>query len=105
MGKFPLTGHTFSAARIAAMAASLKDLIGLPDAIGAEKVWTRPSGIEIHEKRVPLGVVAIIYEARPNVTADAAALCIKSGNAVVLRGGKGRIRHFLSTIHLIRMEN
>ena len=74
--------------RIEGMAASLEALAALPDAIGQEKVWTRESGIEIHERRVPLGVVAIIFEARPNVTLDAAALCIKTGNVAILRGGK-----------------
>lgn len=75
-------------ARIEGMAQSLEQLVALPDAVGAEKVWKRESGIEIHEKRVPLGVVAIIFEARPNVTLDAAALCIKTGNVALLRGGK-----------------
>ncbi len=79
---------SLNGARIEAMAKSLEELAELPDAIGAETVWTRPSGIEIHEKRVPLGVVAIIFEARPNVTLDAAALCIKTGNVALLRGGK-----------------
>ena len=74
--------------RIEGMAESLEALAELPDAIGGEKVWTRPSGIEIHERTVPLGVVAIIFEARPNVTLDAAALCIKTGNVAILRGGK-----------------
>ena len=74
--------------RIEGMAKSLEALVELPDAIGAENIWTRPSGIEIHERRVPLGVVAIIFEARPNVTLDAAALCIKTGNVAILRGGK-----------------
>ena len=74
--------------RIEGMATSLEALAALPDAIGSEKVWTRESGIEIHERRVPLGVVAIIFEARPNVTLDAAALCIKTGNVAILRGGK-----------------
>ncbi|MBQ5390160.1 MAG: glutamate-5-semialdehyde dehydrogenase, partial [Clostridia bacterium] len=74
--------------RIEGMAKSLEALAELPDAVGTEKVWTRESGIEIHERTVPLGVVAIIFEARPNVTLDAAALCIKTGNVALLRGGK-----------------
>lgn len=77
-----------SEARIEAMADSLAELVALPDVIGLEKVWSRPSGIEIHERTVPLGVVAIIFEARPNVTLDAAALCVKTGNVALLRGGK-----------------
>jgi len=64
------------------------ELVGLKDVLGCGDVWTIPNGIEIKRVRVPLGVVAIIYEARPNVTVDAAALCIKTGNAVILRGGK-----------------
>ena len=74
--------------RIEGMAASLEMLIKLKDPIGSEKAWARDSGIQIHERRVPIGVVAIIFEARPNVTLDAAALCIKTGNAALLRGGK-----------------
>ena len=76
------------ASRIAAMSEGIRALIDLPCPTGKEETWTRPSGITITRRRVPLGVVAIIYEARPNVTADAAALCIKSGNAAILRGGK-----------------
>ncbi len=75
-------------ARIEAMAASLEALIKLKDPTAGEKAWARESGIQIHERRVPLGVVAIIFEARPNVTLDAAALCIKTGNVALLRGGK-----------------
>ncbi len=75
-------------ARIEGMAKSLEELVQLPDVLGKETVWTRDSGIAICEKTVPLGVVAIIFEARPNVTLDAAALCIKTGNVALLRGGK-----------------
>ena len=79
---------TLTEARINAIAASVEKVIALPDPLANCEKWTRPNGIEITKKRVPFGVIAIIYEARPNVTADAAALCIKSGNAVILRGGK-----------------
>ena len=73
--------------RIAAMAKGVRDVAALPDPIGAVDVGYRlPNGLEVIRKRVPLGVVAVIYEGRPNVTSDAAALCLKSGNAVVLRG-------------------
>jgi len=74
--------------RINAMAADLRTVAALPDPIG-EVIdgWKRPNGLEIRRVRVPLGVIGIIYESRPNVTVDAAALCLKSGNAVVLRGG------------------
>ena len=75
-------------ARIEAMALGLEEIAALPDPIGAVTgVAYRPSGIQVGRMRVPLGVVGIIYESRPNVTADAGALCLKSGNAVILRGG------------------
>ncbi len=74
--------------RIAAMAAGLDVVRALPDPIGAvTERWTRPNGMTIERVRVPLGVIGIIYESRPNVTADAAALCLKAGNAAILRGG------------------
>lgn len=74
--------------RVAAMARGLEEIIALEDPIGAVIAqWTRPNGMLIQRVRVPLGVIGIIYESRPNVTADAGALCLKSGNAVILRGG------------------
>jgi glutamate-5-semialdehyde dehydrogenase len=74
--------------RVEAMAKGLEDIIQLADPIGAVMAqWTRPNGLEISRVRVPLGVIGIIYESRPNVTADAGALCLKSGNTVILRGG------------------
>ena len=82
---------TLNEARIKGISDALYELVGLKDVLGMGEVWTRPNGIEIKRTRVPLGVVAIIFEARPNVTVDAAALCIKTGNAVVLRGGKEAI--------------
>jgi glutamate-5-semialdehyde dehydrogenase len=78
-------------ARIEGIAASLRDLVRLGDPIGTGTRTVRPNGLIIEHIRVPLGVVAVIYEARPNVTVDAAALCIKTGNACVLRGGKEAI--------------
>lgn len=74
--------------RLAAMADGLRQIASLPDPVG-EIIdgWRRPNGLEISKTRVPLGVIGIIYEARPNVTADAAGLCLKAGNAVILRGG------------------
>jgi len=74
--------------RIKNIAAALVKIISLADPLGSGDVWTRPNGMVIRRVRVPLGVVGMIYESRPNVTVDSAALCIKSGNAVVLRGGK-----------------
>jgi glutamate-5-semialdehyde dehydrogenase len=79
--------------RVAAMAEGLDVVRSLPDPIGAvTERWTRPNGLTIERVRVPLGVVGIIYESRPNVTADAAALCLKAGNAVILRGGSESYR-------------
>jgi glutamate-5-semialdehyde dehydrogenase len=75
-------------ARVAAMARGIREVAALPDPVGQVIAsWTRPNGLEISRVRVPLGVIGIIYESRPNVTADAAALCLKSGNAVILRSG------------------
>jgi glutamate-5-semialdehyde dehydrogenase len=74
--------------RIEAMAKGLEEVVALADPIGGVMTeWTRPNGLRIQRVRVPLGVVGIIYESRPNVTADAGAICLKSGNAVILRGG------------------
>lgn len=79
-------------ARIAQMAEGLRQVAALPDPAGTTlSAWKRPNGLEIGKVRVPLGVIAVIYESRPNVTADAAALCVKAGNAVVLRGGSEAI--------------
>lgn len=79
---------TLNPARIAAMARGLEDVAALPDPVGrALADWTRPNGLRIRRIATPIGVVGMIYESRPNVTADAAALCLKSGNAVILRGG------------------
>ena len=88
--------------RIGDMANAMIDLIALPDPLGIEESFTRPSGITVTKRRVPLGVVAIIFEARPNVTADAAAIAIKSGNAVVLRGGKEAIESNRAIVEALR---
>ena len=77
--------------RIENISKAIVELTSLEDPVGKSEKWTRPSGIEIERVKVPLGVVAIIYEARPNVTVDSAVLCLKTGNAVVLRGGKETI--------------
>ena len=80
---------TLSDAGVESMAQGLEQIAALPDPVGEiTDVKRRPSGIQVGKMRVPLGVIGIIYEARPNVTADAAALCLKSGNAAILRGGK-----------------
>ena len=83
--------------RVEAMAGGLEEILALPDPVGAViGDWTRPNGMRITRVRVPLGVVGIIYESRPNVTADAGALCLKSGNAVILRGGSESLRSSLA---------
>lgn len=75
--------------RIEAIARGVGEVAALPDPVGATiDAWERPNGLRIEKRRVPIGLIAIIYESRPNVTVDAAALCLKAGNAVVLRGGK-----------------
>lgn len=79
--------------RISSMAEGVRQVAALPDPIGEIiDEWERPNGLKIAKKRVPMGVIAIIYEARPNVTVDAGALCLKTSNAVVLRGGSEAIR-------------
>lgn len=73
---------------IASMAEGLRDVAGLEDPVGAiSRTWRRPNGLQVSRMRIPLGVIGIIYESRPNVTVDAAGLCLKAGNAVILRGG------------------
>jgi glutamate-5-semialdehyde dehydrogenase len=87
--------------RIEAMAAGLDAVVSLPDPVGEIVTQTvRPNGLRIAQVRQPIGVVGIIYESRPNVTADAAALCLKSGNACILRGGSESIRSNLAIAHL-----
>lgn len=79
---------TLNEARIEAMAKGLEEIADLNDPVGrVQEKWTRPNGMEISRVAVPIGVIGIIYESRPNVTADAGALCLKSGNAAILRGG------------------
>ena len=84
-------------ARIDGMIKGLKDVAVLNDPVGDEiSTWNRPNGLEIHKRRVPIGVIGIIFESRPNVTCDAAALCFKTSNAVILRGGKEAIHSNLA---------
>jgi glutamate-5-semialdehyde dehydrogenase len=81
-----------SPARIESMASAIEEIIALDDPVGrVDSMWKRPNGLQVGRKRIPLGVVGIIYEARPNVTSDAAALCLKSGNGVLLKGGSDAI--------------
>jgi glutamate-5-semialdehyde dehydrogenase len=79
-------------ARLEAMAAAVEDVAGQPDQLGeVMKDWTRPNGLHMQRVRIPIGVIGIVYESRPNVTADAGALCLRSGNCVILRGGSDAI--------------
>ena len=83
---------TLTEERIEEMAAGLRQVAALPDPVGEVlRMWRRPNGMEIGRVRVPIGLIAVVYEARPNVTADTAGLCLKSGNAVILRGGSEAI--------------
>ena len=87
------------AQRVAAIAASIEDVVARPDPIGSvASTWRRPNGLTIERVVVPIGVIGIIYESRPNVTTDAGALCLKSGNAAILRGGS-ESRHSNSALH------
>ena len=89
--------------RVFAIAQAVREVAALPDPVGRiDMGMTRPNGLRIRRVRVPLGVVGIIYEARPNVTADAAALCIKSGNVCLLRGGKEAIRSNMAQVAIMR---
>jgi len=88
--------------RIAAVAAGLLEVANLPDPVGEIMVgWRRPNGLRITKVRVPLGVVGMIYESRPNVTVDAAGLCIKAGNTVILRGGSEALRSNIALARVI----
>lgn len=94
---------TLSHERLEGIAAGAEQVAGLLDPIGKlDAGWTRPNGLRILKTRVPLGVVGIIFEARPNVTVDAASLCLKSGNACILRGGKEAIRSNLAFARVMR---
>ena len=88
---------------IESMAKGLEDVASLPDPVGeVVKMWKRPNGLLVGRMRIPLGVIAIIYESRPNVTIDAAGLCFKSGNAVILRGGKEALNSNLALGNIFR---
>src|SRR5581483_9581078 len=94
---------TLNPKRIGEMAAGLREVAALPDPVGeVMKMVRRPNGIQVGQMRVPIGVIGIIYESRPNVTADAAALCIKSGNGVVLRGGSEAIHSNIAIARLLQ---
>jgi len=99
----PLDRLRLTEARLEGMANGLRTVAALADPVGEVlDGWTRPNGLEISRVRVPLGVVAIIYENRPNVTSDAAGLCIKSGNAVLLRGSSSALRSNIAITQVLR---
>src|SRR5438309_1383486 len=99
----PLDRLRLTEARLAGMAAGLRKVAALPDPVGEVlDGWKRPNGLEISRVRVPLGVVAIIYENRPNVTSDAGGLCLKSGNAALLRGSSTALRSNQAVAALLR---
>ena len=94
---------TLTAPRIGDIADGIMSVIALEDPVGKiDGGWLRPNGLRIIKTRVPLGVIGIIFESRPNVTADAAALCLKSGNACILRGGKEAINSNLAIAAVMR---
>ena len=91
------------ASRVAAMAEGLRDVAGLPDPVGeVVRGSTLANGLELRQVRVPFGVIGIIYEARPNVTADAAGICLKAGNAVLLRGSSSALRSNTAIVGVLR---
>ena len=95
---------TLNRERVAAAANGLREVAALPDPVGVTvSMARRPNGMEVGRVRVPLGVVAIIYEARPNVTIDAAGLCLKAGNAVILRGGSDAFRSNKAIVDVMRV--
>jgi glutamate-5-semialdehyde dehydrogenase len=94
---------TLSDSVVRGMAASLKEIALLPDPVGEmTRMWRRPNGLSVGKMRIPLGVVGIIYESRPNVTSDAAGLCLKAGNAVILRGGSEAIHSNLAIAEILQ---
>ena len=91
--------------RIKSMASGLREVAALPDPVGeVTRMWKRPNDLQVGKMRIPLGVIGIIYEARPNVTADAAALCLKAGNGVILRGGSEAIHSNLAIARILTTE-
>jgi glutamate-5-semialdehyde dehydrogenase len=103
MAAGPLDRLRLTDARLANMAEGLRTVAALPDPIGEIlDGWTRPNGLEITRRRVPLGVIAIIYENRPNVTSDAAGLCVKAGNAALLRGSSTALRSNVAVASVLR---
>jgi glutamate-5-semialdehyde dehydrogenase len=103
LAKAMLERLTLKPATIEQMAKGLREVAALPDPVGKViSMWRRPNGLLVGKMRIPLGVIGIIYESRPNVTVDAAALCLKSGNAVILRGGSESIKSNLAIASVLQ---
>ncbi len=103
LSKAMLDRLTLNPSRIEAMAHGLREIAALPDPVGeVTKIWKRPNGMEVGRIRVPIGLIGIVYESRPNVTADSAALCLKSGNGVILRGGSEAINSNLAIVKILQ---
>lgn len=103
LSKAMLDRLTLNPSRIKAMADGLREIVSLPDPVGeVTKIWKRPNGMEVGRVRVPIGLIGIVYESRPNVTADAASLCLKTGNGVILRGGSEAIHSNKAIVKILQ---
>src|SRR5208283_262700 len=103
LGKAKIDRLIISEKVLQEMIDGLKEVSLLPDPVGeVTRMWTRPNGLRVGRMRIPLGVIGIVYESRPNVTVDAAALCIKAGNAVILRGGSEAFHSNLRLAGILR---
>ena len=103
LSKAMIDSLTLNEKRVDEMAQGLIEVSALPDPVGEViRMWQRPNGMSVGKMRVPIGVIGIIYESRPNVTADAAGLCLKAGNAVILRGGSEAIHSNKAIVKVLR---
>ncbi|MBI5191580.1 MAG: glutamate-5-semialdehyde dehydrogenase [Nitrospirae bacterium] len=103
LSKAMLDRLTLNPSRIKAMADGLLEIVALPDPVGeVTKIWKRPNGMQVGRVRVPIGLIGIVYESRPNVTADAASLCLKTGNGVILRGGSEAIHSNTAIVKILQ---
>jgi len=103
LSKAMLDRLTLTPQRIKGMAEGLREIVNLPDPVGeVTKIWKRPNGLEIGRVRVPIGLIGIVYESRPNVTSDAASLCLKTGNGVILRGGSEAIHSNSAIVEILQ---
>ncbi|MBI5695553.1 MAG: glutamate-5-semialdehyde dehydrogenase [Nitrospirae bacterium] len=103
LSKAMLDRLTLNPSRIKAMADGLREIVALPDPVGeVTKIWKRPNGMQVGRVRVPIGLIGIVYESRPNVTADAASLCLKTGNGVILRGGSEAIHSNTAIVKILK---